>query len=103
MQMQPEPSMHDLPGAHSARELHAETASIGAGIRMPAELPDRTFEEAYRRFLVHFLSDSLRRHNGCQIKAAVEAGVHRNTFGRLLLRSGIWPQEKRKVRGNRHA
>lgn len=62
-----------------------------------------TYRDALKQFERQYLIQALKAHNYNQCKTAAALGFHRNTLSRHLLNLGIWLQERRQVRGNRHA
>jgi len=118
MQMHPESNMRSMPGEDYPRELYAQAAPSGTSVGLPAELQHRTgetanlpglqdghglYREAFERFHRKFVLDALKANDCNQVKTAAAIGIHRNTLNRWILDLDIWPQQMRKMRGNRHA
>lgn len=113
--MQPEPNMPRLhPGDARLRPLG------GAGVGMSPEFQSRRatenlqhlpglqaghglYREAFEQWHRKFVLTALAANGYHQINTAASLGIHRNSLNRWLKDLDIWPQEKRKVRGNRHA
>ncbi len=96
MHVQPPSNMPSLPTENFARKLPSERAFGGTGGRMPQGVPRGTsggedisrphalYRDALRAFQRKYVINSLKLAGWNASEAARRAGVHRNTFQRIM-------------------